>query len=94
MKTRRNNGLKSRHLWQIYLPAPKYIPRPHWTLNKPNKIHQADLLFLPHDTYRKKTYKYALVVADIASRYKDAEVLTTKESSEVAKAFERFIHEN
>ena len=42
----------------------------------------------------KKTYKYALVVADIASRYKDAEVLTTKESSEVAKAFERFIHEN
>ena len=37
----------------------------------------------------KKTYKYALVVVDIASRYKDAEVLTTKESSEVAKAFEK-----
>ena len=58
-------------------------------MNKPNKIHQADLLFLPHDTYRKKTYKYALVVVDIASRYKDAEALTTKESSEVAKAFEK-----
>ena len=57
-------------------------------MDKPNKIHQADLLFLPHDTYRKKTYKYALVVVDIASRYKDAEALTTKESSEVAKAFE------
>ena len=58
-------------------------------MNKPNKIHQADLLFLPHDTYRKKTYKYALVVVDIASRYRDAEALTTKESSEVAKAFEK-----
>ena len=46
-------------------------------------------MFLQHDTYRKKTYKYALVVVDIASRYKDAEALTTKESSEVAKAFEK-----
>ena len=81
--------LEKQALWQIYLPAPKYIPRPHWTLNKPNKIHQADLLFLPHDTYRKKTYKYALVVTDFASRYKDPEALTTKESAEVTKAFEK-----
>ena len=81
--------LEKQALWQIYLPGPKYIPRPHWRVDKPNKIHQADLLFLPHDTYRKKTYKYALVVVDIASSYKDAEALTTKESSEVAKAFEK-----
>ena len=81
--------LEKQALWQIYLPAPKYIPRPHWRVDKANKIHQADLLFLPHDTYRKKTYKYALVVVDIASRYKDAEALFTKESSEVAKAFEK-----
>ena len=46
-------------------------------------------MFLPHDTYRKKTYKYALVAIDIASRYKDAEALVSKESSEVAKAFEK-----
>ena len=81
--------LEKQALWQIYLPASKYIPRPHWRVDKPNKIHQADLLFLPHDTYRKKTYKYALVVIDIALRYKDAEALTSKESSEVAKAFEK-----
>ena len=81
--------LEKQALWQTYLPAPKYIPRPHWRVDKPNKIHQADLLFLPHDTYRKKTYKYALVVIDIASRYKDAEALVSKESSEVAKAFEK-----
>ena len=42
--------LEKQAIWQIYLPAPKYIPRPHWRVNKPNKIHQADLLFLPHDT--------------------------------------------
>ena len=81
--------LEKQALWQIYLTAPKYIPRPHWRVDKPNKIHQADLLFMPHDTYRKKTYKYALVVIDIASKYKDAEALTSKESSEVAKAFEK-----
>ena len=44
---------------------------------------------LPHDTVRRKTFKYALVVIDVASRYKDAEPLTSKESSEVAKSFEK-----
>ena len=43
---------------------------------------------LPHDTVRRRTYRYALVVVDIASRYKDTEPLTSKESKEVAKAFE------
>ena len=81
--------LKLQALWQIYLPSPRYIPRPHWTVDKPNEIHQADLLFLPHDTVRRKTFKYALVVIDVASRYKDAEPLTSKESSEVAKSFEK-----
>ena len=78
--------LKKQALWQIYFPSPRYIPRPHWTVDKPNEIHQADLLFLPHDTVRRKTFKYALVVIDVASRYKDAEPLTSKESSEVAKS--------
>ena len=52
--------LEKQTLWQIYLPAPKYIPRPHWEVSKPNMIHQADLLFLPHDSVGRKTYKYAL----------------------------------
>ena len=81
--------LKKQALWQIYFPSPRYIPRPHWTVDKPNEIHQADLLFFPHDTVRRKTFKYALVVIDVASRYKDAEPLTSKESSEVAKSFEK-----
>ena len=58
-------------IWQIYLPCPKYIPRPttaNALLQKPNYIHQADLLFLPHDTIRKKVYKYALTISDEASK--------------------------
>ena len=44
---------------------------------------------MPHDRplRSRKTYKYALTVADVASRYKEAEPLSTKESAEVAKAF-------
>ena len=77
-------------IWQIYLPAPKYIPR-HATGGDEldaNDTHQADLLFLPYDTINGKTYKYALTVVDVGSRYKEAEHLRTKYSSEVAKAFE------
>jgi len=81
------NWLEKQALWQIYLSPPKYIPRPHWNISKPNEIHQADLLFLPHDTVKRKTYKYALVVVDVASRYVDAEPLTSKYSAEVSKAF-------
>jgi hypothetical protein len=88
------NWLKKQAIWQIYLPAPKYVPRPKFNVSTPNEVHQADLLFLPHDqpftlTGRRgrKIYKYALTVVDVASRYKESEPLTSKESAEVAKAF-------
>ena len=35
----------------------------------------------------KKVYKYALTVVDVASRYKAAEAITSKESDEVARGF-------
>ena len=77
-------------LWQIYLTAPRHVPRPKFDVAAPNSVHQADLLFLPHDKLPrgKKIYKYALTVVDIASRYKEAEPLTSKNSDEVAKAFQ------
>ena len=75
-------------MWLIYLPAPRYVPRPKFDVATPNSAHQADLLFLPHDKLRRKIYKYALTVVDIASRYKEAEPLTSKNSDEVAKAFQ------
>ena len=75
-------------IWQIYLPAPRQVPRPKFDVATPNSVHQADLLFLPHDKLRRKIYKYALTVVDIASRYKEAEPLTSKNSDEVARAFQ------
>ena len=41
--------LEKQALWLIYLPAPKYIPRPHRVVDKTNYLQQADLLFLPTD---------------------------------------------
>ena len=81
--------LKKQAIWQIYLPAPRHIPRPKFDVSVPNEVHQADLLFLPHDRVRRKTYKYALTVVDVASRYKAAEPQATKEAREVAGALER-----
>ena len=75
-------------IWQIFLPAPRYVPRPKFDVATPNSVHQVDLLFLPHDKLRRKTYKYALTVVDIASRYKEAEPLTSKDSNQVARAFQ------
>ena len=76
--------------WQIYLPAPRYVPRPKFDVTTPNSVHQADLLFLSHDKppRGRRIYKYALTVVDIASRYKEAEPLTSKDSGEVSKAFQ------
>ena len=83
-------------LYQIYLLAPKYVPRPNASMSlsaKPNDIHQSDLLSLPHDKFKKKTYKYALNIVDVASRYKGSYQLTTKNSKEAAHAFQ-WIYEN
>ena len=60
---------------------------------KPNDIHQSDLLSLPHDKFRKKTYKYTLNIVDVASRYKGSYQLASKNSKEVAQAFQ-WIYEN
>jgi len=85
------NWLIRQALWQVYLPAPWHIPRPKFDVPVPNDVHQADLLYLPHDhpPRSRKTFKYVLTVIDVASRYKDAEPLTTKEANEVASSLER-----
>ncbi|MEW8689258.1 MAG: DDE-type integrase/transposase/recombinase, partial [Candidatus Thiodiazotropha sp.] len=82
--------LKKQAIWQIYLPAPRQIPRLKFDIATPNEVHQADLLFLPHDRGGKRTNKYALTVVDVASRYKEAEPLATKQAKEVAEALSHF----
>ena len=44
-------------LYQISLPRPQYISRPNASMSlhvKPNNIHQADILYLPHGKYKRK----------------------------------------
>ena len=81
--------LKKQAIWQIYLPAPRHIPRPKFDLAVPNEVHQADLLFLPHDRVRRRTFRYALTVVDVASSYKEAEPITSKTAAEVADVLAR-----
>ena len=52
---------------------------------KANDIHH---IYLPLDKYEKKIYKYASNIVDVASRYKRSYQLTTKNSKEVAEAFQ------
>ena len=48
-------------------------------------------LFFPHDKLSRgrKVFKYTLTVADVGSHYKEAETLTSKNSNEVAQAFQK-----
>ena len=80
--------LSKQPVWQIYLPAPKKIVRPSFVNIHPNHTHQMDLLYLPHDRIRRKRFKYALTVVDIASRFKDAEPLTDKSAMAVSVALQ------
>ena len=44
-------------LYQIYLPAPKYIPRPNESMSlfaKPNDIHQSDFLVYRMTSSKRK----------------------------------------
>ena len=77
--------LAEQALWQVHIPPPKRIDHPHYYVTEVNQMHQADLLYLPHDKVYQNTYKYALNVIDVASRYKASRPLKTKKASEVAE---------
>ena len=76
--------LAKQTLWQIHIPPPKEIHHPNYDVTKPNEQHQFDLLYMPHTLFKGNTYKFILTGIDVASRYKVARPLKTKNSSEVA----------
>ena len=41
--------LSRQAFWQVHLPAPKHIDRPHYQVTIPNEMHQFDLLYMPSD---------------------------------------------
>ena len=56
------------------------------SLVKPNNTHQMDMLYLPRDKFKCKTYKYTLTMVDITSRSTEAEPLTSKIADQVKEA--------
>ena len=77
--------LSQQAFWQVHLPAPKHIDRPHYQVAIPNEMHQFDLLYIPLDTLYGNKYKYILAGIDAASRYKVARPLRTKQARDVAE---------
>ena len=37
--------LSRQAFWQVHLPAPKRVDRPHYQVTTPNEMHQFDLLY-------------------------------------------------
>ena len=77
--------LSKQAFWQVHLPAPKHVDRPHYQITIPNEMHQFDLLYMPSDTLYGNKYKYILAGIDAASRYKVARLLRTKQARDVAE---------
>ena len=69
---------------KVHLPPPKRVDRPHYEIMIPNHMHQFDLLHMPSDTLYVNKYKYILSGIDVASRYKMARALRTKQDANVA----------
>ena len=67
--------LSRQALWQVHLPAPKSIDRPHYQATIPNEMHQFDLLYMHSGTLYGNKYKYILAGIDGASRFKVARPL-------------------
>ena len=76
--------LAKQALWQVYIPPPKEVNHPHYDVTEPNKQHQFDILYMPHNLFEGNTYKYVLTGIDVASRYKVTRPRKTKQSSQVA----------
>ena len=77
--------LSRQAFWQVHLPAPKQVDRPHYEVTTPNEMHQFDLLYMPSDTLYGSKYKYILAGIDAASRFKVARPLRTKQARNIAE---------
>ena len=75
--------LSRQAFWQVHLPAPKQVDRPHYQVTTPNEMHQFDLLYMPSDSLYGNKYKY--ILAGIDSRYKVARPLRTKQARDVTE---------
>ena len=77
--------LSRQAFWQVHLPALAHVGRPHYEITIPNEVHQFNLLYMPSDTLYENKYSYILAGIDVASRYKVARPLRTKQAKDVAE---------
>ena len=77
--------LSRQAFWQVHLPAPANIDRPHYEVTIPNEMHQFELLYMPSDSLYGNKYKYILAGIDAASRFKVARLLRTTQAHDVAE---------
>ena len=77
--------LSRQAFWQVHLPAPKRVDRPHYQVTTPNEMHQFDLLYMPLNTLYGNKYKYIPDGIDAASRFKIVRLLRTKQAHDVAE---------
>ena len=77
--------LSRQAFWQVHLPAPKHVDRPHVEVTTPNDMYEFDLLYMPSDSLYGNKYKYILAVIDAASRYKVVRPLRTKQARDVSE---------
>ena len=61
------------------------LDRTHYEATIPNQMHQLDLLYMPRDMLYVNKYKYVLSGIDVASRYKVARPMRTKQAKDVAE---------
>ena len=59
--------LSRQAFWQVHVPAPKRVDRPHYQVTIPNEMHQFDLLYMPSDSLYGSKYKYILAGIDTAA---------------------------
>ena len=83
--------LSKQAFWQVHLPAPKHVDRPHYEVTIPNEIRQFDLLYMPTDSLYRNKYKYILAGIDVASRFKVMRPLRTEQVKDVAEMIGRHL---
>ena len=85
--------LSRQSFWQVHLPAPKQVDRPHYQVTTPNEMHKFDLLYMPSDTLYGNKYKYILVGIDVASRFKiDVTKMLEKNEVKIQRVTTKYKH--
>lgn len=88
--------LMKQPIWQIYLPAPKNILGQKFLVTYPTSVHQANLLFFPHDQLPRggRFTSMPLGVVDVASRSRPQNHPARRILQKFQRLFRKFIKDH